>query len=133
CRAYPAASRRPRGPTAPRCVAAISDSGGWQRRCAHPPRYNRGFAPVLLAGVNPDGIQAEGRILGFDAVQRSEDLAGVNSHIAIRINFRLCHRHAHQTDAIAVGKQIEVIANMYGGNKKSHLLGELFAYTFDPP
>ena len=98
-------------------------------------RIDHGVAERLRmrarAGLDPDRLHAEGRVLGADAVERAVDAARVERHLAIRIDHALPHRHAGQQQAVVVGQQFEVVADVHGLDQEAQLLGDLLAHALD--
>lgn len=101
----------------------------------HGARIHHGVAQrlrlVALAGLDPYRLQAEGRVLAGDAVEAAEYLAGVDRQLAIGIDLRFGHADPHQGQAVGVGQQVEVVADVHRGHQEAQLLGQLLAYALD--
>ena len=95
-------------------------------------RVDHGIAQALrvvaLPGFDPYRLQAERRVLRGDALQGAVHAAGIDRQQALVIDLRLTHRHAHQRDAVRVGPQIQVVADMHRGHEKAQFLRELAAH-----
>lgn len=86
---------------------------------------------VALAALDPHRIQTERRVLGCNAIERPEYLAGVDRQLAIRIDLRLGQADAHQRQAIGIGQQIEIVADMHRRHEKAEILRQLLAHALD--
>ena len=50
---------------------------------------------VTLGRFDPDGLETEGRIFGWDALQGSKYLAGIDRHITLRLQLGLTDDDTH--------------------------------------
>ena len=81
--------------------------------------------------LDPDGFHAEGRIACRDAIQRSEHAARIDRELAIGMHDAFADGHARQADAIGVGTELEVVADVHGLHEEAELLRELAADAAD--
>ena len=101
----------------------------------HRGRVDHGVAQGLglgaLVRLDPGGVEAEGRILAGDALQRSERTARVQRQLAVRMDLGGGHRHTVDQHPVAVGGQFQVVADVHRGNQEADILGELAAHALD--
>ncbi len=81
----------------------------------------------LLArpGFDPVGLHAEGRVAGLDALDHAEHAARIDGEFAIGHDRGLRHGHSRERDAIAGGRQVEVVAYVDGWHQEAELLRQL--------
>ena len=61
---------------------------------------------LTLPGLNPDRIEAEGRVLGFDTIEVAKNLTRINCHHAVGVDLGFTESHAEQGDLISRRCQI---------------------------
>src|SRR6185436_12779797 len=79
--------------------------------------------------LDPHRFHAERRIAGRDAFQLAEHTARIDRELPLGIDRAFAHRHAAEIDAIAVGAEIEVVADVYGRDQETEILRELPTYA----
>ena len=91
-----------------------------------------GLRLAALADFDPHRFQAESRIFGGDAVERTEHLAWVDRQFAVRVDLGFGQDHAHQGQAISTRRQVEVVADVHGGHQEAQVLRQFFTHALDP-
>ena len=86
---------------------------------------------LFQRAFNPDRGQTKGRIDGLLARQRACGGAGVNRQPAARIGITAANFNAFHQDAIARGRQVHIVADVYHRRQEAHVLGEFFTDTAD--
>ena len=86
---------------------------------------------VLVIRIDPDGIHTEGWILGGRPLQLTKNLPRIDRQVVIRLQLPLTHRHPHQTNTIAIGRDIQIVSNMDWLHQKAKLFGELAPHPLD--
>ncbi len=81
--------------------------------------------------ADPGGGQAKTWVGGGHAGDRSQDFAGIDREKLANLRLACTHFHALEQDAVAVGFQLQVVANVHRRNQKADLAGELFAQRAD--
>ena len=86
---------------------------------------------ILLRCLDPDRVQAKGRVLAGNTLDIAKHLTGVDRQFAVRVDLGLGHADTHQRQAIGVGRQIQVVADMYRRHQKAEVLRQFFAHALD--
>ncbi len=94
-------------------------------------RIAEGLGMLLGAGLDPGRLQTKGGVLTGDALQGAVGLPGIDGHLAVGVDLRLAHNHPLEGDAVVIGAQIEVVANMHRRHQEAQLLGHFLAHPLD--
>ena len=86
---------------------------------------------LALVRVDPYRRQSEGRVLGGGALHFAGDLARVDRQPLAGEGFAAPHFGALEGDHIAVGAQVQVVADVHHRRQEAHLLGEFLAHALD--
>ena len=72
----------------------------------------RGLRGITLRRVNPQRVEAKGRVFGGNAVDLAKHLPWINGKLPIWNHLTFTHRHTVNADSVLVWTQIEVVSNM---------------------
>src|SRR6185437_13327678 len=87
---------------------------------------------IAARRIDPYRLHAESGIAGRDALQRTENAARVDRELLVGIDDALADGHAAQVDAIDVGREVEVVADMDRRDQEAELLRELAPHPAHP-
>src|SRR6202044_3459943 len=84
--------------------------------------------------VDPDGIEAEGRILGGGSgYGRPGYLTRIDGHFPVGKYLGLAHRRAQNGDPVGVRAQFQIVANVHGLDQEAEFLRQFLAHSLDAP
>ena len=81
-----------------------------------------GLCLVFLVRFDPTGVQAKGGVFALYPLDLAEHLTWVYRQFTVRMDFCLGNGHPHQGDAINIGHQVEVVANMDRRHQEAQIL-----------
>ena len=104
---------------------------GGNHRAAVDHGVTRGLGCIPVDGINPQGIQAKGGILGFHALDIAEHLARVDGQLPVRKDFTLTHGNTVDADPVLGGPQVEVVPDVHRVDQEAQFLGQFFPDPLD--
>ena len=76
---------------------------------------------IALRRLDPDGIQSERRLLGGNTFNFAIHLAGVDGQFHAHLDLAFATHHALEHDVVAVGIDVEVVADAHRLHQKTQL------------
>ena len=86
---------------------------------------------ITFSRINPDSIQAKGRLFGRLTFKGSVDLARVDRQLTTHFDLTFTSGHAFENDVIGIGIDVQSIANAHRLNQKAQLGRQFFPHAFD--
>src|SRR5690348_8689964 len=92
-------------------------------------RVTQCLGVIACRGLDPDRFHSEGRVLRGNTLYGSEYPSRVDRELAIRVDDALANGHAAQVDAIDIGREVEVVADVDRRNEEAEILGEFATHA----
>gem|GEM_PF-2556939 len=86
---------------------------------------------LAFRGLDPDRFHSKCGIARLDAGRLAEHPARIDRELAIRVDHAVGQHYARKTDAIGVGRELEVVADVHRLHQEAELLRELATHATD--